>query len=97
MKIRKIVDTIVSVGAAIVIFGAWAKLTHQWFADTMLTVGLFTECIIFLLYAVMDWGKGEIPEHKLTIGNIEAPAQSKELNETMKSIDNTLKQVFNRK
>lgn len=96
MKIRKIVDSSFSLGATVVIFGAWAKITHQPFADTMLTVGLLTECAIFLLYFIMDLGKGEIPEHKLTIGNIEAPAQNKELNETMKSIDNTLKQVFNR-
>jgi len=61
MKMKKVIDSLVSVGAAIVIFGAWAKLTHQSYADTMLTIGLFTECIIFLVYAFTDWFKGKFP------------------------------------
>jgi gliding motility-associated protein GldL len=46
-----IVNVIVCVGAAIVIFGAWAKILHKSFADVMLTVGLLTEAFIFLVYA----------------------------------------------
>jgi len=41
----------VSLGAAVVIFGAWAKILHKSFADYMLTIGLLTEAAIFLLYA----------------------------------------------
>jgi gliding motility-associated protein GldL len=41
------------VGAAIVIFGAWAKLLHKPFADFMLTVGLLTEATIFVVYAFL--------------------------------------------
>lgn len=52
-KLEKTVNTIVSVGAAVVIFGAWAKLLHKSFADFMLTVGLLTEAAIFLLYAFL--------------------------------------------
>ncbi len=47
----KIVNAVVSIGAAIVIFGAWAKILHKSFADFMLTVGLLTEAVIFLIYA----------------------------------------------
>ena len=47
----KIVNAVVSIGAAIVIFGAWAKILHKSFADMMLTVGLLTEALIFLIYA----------------------------------------------
>jgi gliding motility-associated protein GldL len=47
----KLVNIIVCVGAAVVIFGAWAKILHKSFADVMLTVGLLTEAVIFLVYA----------------------------------------------
>ena len=39
---EKLVNVIVCVGAAVVIFGAWAKILHKSFADIMLTVGLLT-------------------------------------------------------
>lgn len=49
---EKAINMAVSIGAAVVIFGAWAKILHKSFADTMLTVGLLTEAAIFLIYAV---------------------------------------------
>jgi gliding motility-associated protein GldL len=49
----RIVNILVCVGAAVVIFGAWAKILHKPFADTMLTVGLLTEAAIFLVYAFL--------------------------------------------
>jgi gliding motility-associated protein GldL len=52
-----LIDVLVSAGAAVVIFAAWAKLTHQSYADTMLTVGMWTETGIFLVYAVIEWVK----------------------------------------
>lgn len=51
---EKITNIIVSVGAAVVIFGAWAKILHLGFADMMLTVGLLTEAAIFLVYAYLS-------------------------------------------
>lgn len=51
-RAEKTVNVIVSAGAAVVIFGAWAKILHKPFADTMLTAGLLTEAAIFLVYAV---------------------------------------------
>ncbi len=50
---ERLVNIIVCVGAAIVIFGAWAKILHKPFADFMLTVGLLTEATIFLVYAFL--------------------------------------------
>lgn len=50
-----VVDVLVSAGAGVVIFAAWAKLTHKPFADTMLTVGMWTETAIFLVYAAIEW------------------------------------------
>lgn len=52
-KLDRVVNIVVSVGAAVVIFGAWAKILHKSFADVMLTVGLLTEALIFLIYAFL--------------------------------------------
>jgi gliding motility-associated protein GldL len=50
---EKLVNVIVCVGAAIVIFGAWQKITHQALADFFLTAGLLTEAVIFMVYAFL--------------------------------------------
>lgn len=55
-----LIDVLVSLGAAVIIFAAWAKLTHQWYADTMLTIGMWTETAIFIVYALIEWIK---PKH----------------------------------
>lgn len=55
-----LIDVAVSAGAAVIIFAAWAKLTHQSYADMMLTIGMWTETFIFLVYAVVEWVK---PKH----------------------------------
>jgi len=49
----RVVNIIVCMGAAIVIFGAWQKITHQPLADFFLTAGLITEAIIFVVYAFL--------------------------------------------
>jgi gliding motility-associated protein GldL len=51
----KVVPTFYSVGAAVVIVGAWAKIMHIEGAGTFLTVGLLAEAVIFLLYAVQSF------------------------------------------
>jgi hypothetical protein len=55
MLLDKIINTVFSLGAAIVIFGAWGKLEHKDFGDTALTAGLLTETGIFCLYGIMEW------------------------------------------
>jgi gliding motility-associated protein GldL len=55
-----LIDVLVSAGAAVIIFAAWAKLTHQSYADMMLTIGMWTETAIFLVYAAIEWIK---PKH----------------------------------
>ena len=52
-----LIDVLVSAGAAVIIFAAWAKLTHKSYADVMLTVGMWTETAIFLVYAGIEWVK----------------------------------------
>ncbi len=49
----RVVNIIVCMGAAIVIFGAWQKITHQPLADFFLTTGLISEAIIFVVYAFL--------------------------------------------
>jgi gliding motility-associated protein GldL len=44
-----------SLGAAVVILGALFKITHRPGADTMLTIGLVTEAIIFVLFAFQSF------------------------------------------
>lgn len=56
----KLVNIVVCVGAAVVIFGAWAKILHLSFADFMLTVGLLTEALIFMIYAFLPPPGGEM-------------------------------------
>jgi gliding motility-associated protein GldL len=55
-----LIDVLVSAGAAVIIFAAWAKLTHQSYADKMLTIGMWTETGIFAIYAIIEWVK---PKH----------------------------------
>jgi len=52
-KISKIVDVFVSVGAAIVIWGALQKILHAPDADFWLKAGLGTEAVVFLVYAAL--------------------------------------------
>ena len=71
-----LIDVLVSAGAAVIIFAAWAKLTHQSYADVMLTTGMWTETLIFLVYAAIEWIKpkhheedDDIPEVAVAAGN----------------------------
>ncbi len=51
---KKIVGSVYSLGAAIVIVGALFKILHWPFASEMLTVGMFTEAILFSLGILDD-------------------------------------------
>lgn len=52
-SVDRAVNVVVCMGAALVIFGAWQKITHQPMADFFLTVGLITEALIFVVYAFL--------------------------------------------
>lgn len=72
---EKITNIIVSLGAAVVIFGAWAKILHLSFADMMLTVGLLTEALIFVVYAYLaTQGYGLHEDHAPAAGAAGTPA-----------------------
>ena len=61
-SLDKVINMVVSIGAAVVIFGAWAKILHKSYADIMLTVGLLTEAAIFLIYAFLPPAGNEMAE-----------------------------------
>jgi len=62
--VNRAVNVIVCVGAAVVIFGAMGKILHLSWADVALKVGLSTEALIFLVYAILpppDMGPSYAP------------------------------------
>ena len=81
-----LIDVAVSAGAAVIIFAAWAKLTHQSYADMMLTIGMWTETAIFLVYALIEWIK---PKHH---EEDDEPADVIE-NPSLQSMDQMLQQA----
>jgi gliding motility-associated protein GldL len=51
--VNRLVNIFVCVGAAVVIFGAMAKILHLSWADWALKIGLTTEALIFIVYAIL--------------------------------------------
>ena len=54
MSLEKVMNTVYSFAAAVVIFGAWAKLEHKEYGSLALTAGLLTEVAIFFLYGILE-------------------------------------------
>src|SRR5882757_4699769 len=57
---ERLINIIVCVGAAVVIFGALQKILHTKLADFFLTAGLLTEALIFVVYAFLPPPGGEM-------------------------------------
>jgi gliding motility-associated protein GldL len=57
----KVLPTLYSAGAAVVVLGALFKIQHWDGGSEMLTIGLGTEAVIFLLYAVQTFAQ---PVHR---------------------------------
>lgn len=88
--LNKILNTAYSVGAAIVVFGAWGKIEHKDFGDTALTAGLLTEVVLFLVYGFMEWRK----EPETTITNSVNGGNTEELTDALKGVSTTLNKIF---
>jgi gliding motility-associated protein GldL len=82
-----LIDVLVSGGAAVIIFAAWAKITHQSYANMMLTVGMWTETAIFLVYAIIEWVKPKSHDED------HAPAAVSAGNPALKSMDKMLQEA----
>lgn len=83
-----LIDVLVSAGASVIIFAAWAKITHQSYADKMLTIGMWTETAIFLIYAIIEWVKPKQHEEDMPAVALE-PAG----NPALKSMDKMLQEA----
>lgn len=70
-KLGKFVDVLVSVAAAVVLFGALQKLMHTKLADLFLQIGLYSEAAIFLLYGVMYAYYPAMDEHEVHVPGLE--------------------------
>lgn len=64
-KVTKWFDVLVSIGAAVVIFGALQKILHTEIADLMLKIGLGTEALIFLGYGILFLVYPAIDDHEV--------------------------------
>ena len=83
-----LIDVLVSAGAAVIIFAAWAKLTHQSYADKMLTIGMWTETGIFMIYAAIEWIKPKHHEEDDDIDAVPVPLAS-----PMETMDKMLREA----
>ena len=82
-----LIDVLVSAGAAVIIFAAWAKITHQSYANTMLTIGMWTETAIFLVYAIIEWVKPKSHEEDIEVPVVPVG------NPALKSIDKMMQEA----
>lgn len=88
---KKALEVMVSIGAAVVIIGAWAKITHKPYADTLLTIGLLTEAAIFVAYSIEAFfSKKEISQTGSGTINISTDRLSDAIEEQTK----TLKSIY---
>lgn len=83
-----LIDVLVSAGAAVIIFAAWAKITHQSYANSMLTIGMWTETAIFVVYAIIEWVKPKSHEEDVPVVAA-APAG----NPALKSLDKMIQEA----
>jgi len=82
--VNRAVNVIVCVGAAVVIFGAMGKILHLSWADWALKIGLSTEALIFLVYAILP-----PPD----MGPAYAPAPVETGNPALKQLDKMLQEA----
>jgi len=93
MRTEKIMNTLYSFAAGVVIFGAWAKLEHREYGSVALTVGLLTETGIFFIYGLMEWGK-KSPGPEQSSAPQATAENTEELATTLKQTNHILNKVF---
>ena len=94
MRLEKLINTVYSFAAAVVIFGAWAKLEHKDYGSIALTAGLLTEVGIFFLYGLMEWGKAPEEKEQEKQSQPITTAKAEELTSTLKHTNHILNKVF---
>lgn len=96
MYTDKILNTAYSFAAAIVVFGAWAKLESKDFGSLALTIGMLVESGIFVIYGFVEWREQRQPaapparpEEKVA-----GPDRLDELQQTVEKTNGMLKKIF---
>lgn len=81
--VNRAVNVVVCVGASVVIIGAMAKILHLSWADWALKIGLSTEALIFLIYAILPPpDMGPVAAAPVETGNPALKAMEKMLQES---------------
>lgn len=97
MKSEKAFNFLYALGAAIVIFGAWQKITHRPLADLFLTIGLLTEVGLFVVMAFQElFNNNDVKERMQGYIDGSPKKNNSELTESVNSLNQTIKQIFNR-
>jgi hypothetical protein len=85
MYTDKILNTAYSFAAAVVIFGAWAKLEHKDFGSLALTIGMLVESGIFVIFGFAEWRK----QHRQPAPPKEKAADPDRLDELQQTVEKT--------
>ena len=98
MYTDKILNTAYSFAAAIVVFGAWAKLEQKDFGTLALTIGMLVESGIFVIYGFVEWREQHQPAAPAATATSEEkpakPGNIEELRQTMEETNGMLKKIF---
>ena len=93
MHFDKVMNTLYSFAAAVVIFGAWGKLENKDFGGLALTIGLLTETAIFIIYGLVEW-RNKPEETKQSPAPPTNGQHAEELTTTLKQTNRILNKVF---
>lgn len=88
-KVSKVMDVLVSIAAAVVIYGALQKILHSPIADLMLKIGLLTEAGLFLAYGILYIIYPAMDEHEVHIPGME----TEKGNPALKSMEKMLQEA----
>jgi gliding motility-associated protein GldL len=89
-KVSRIVDIIVSLAAAVVIWGALQKLLHTSTADFFLKLGLGAEAAVFLVYGILYIYYPAIDDQQVKLAGATAVPQG---NPALKSMEKMLQEA----
>lgn len=97
MYTDKILNTAYSFAAAIVVFGAWAKLEQRDYGGLALTIGMLVESCIFVIYGFVEWREQRQPVPPPSSSSLDRPAAPDRIDELQQTVEKTngmLRKIF---